>query len=240
MSVYFVGLGLAHATLAVMVSRRRPRRDKALLVLVLVLCGLAYDNLSVGFGSLIGEGDLLLAINYPRFVLHALLTPGMVVVGTAIAARAGAERFQSFGLQRGFLVFAGLLVLVGIGQDVIGLQLVPESEAGTLRYVHDHVAAPPIAAILTVVALIVAGIATLRAKGGPALLLGAVVMFVAAGAGASIIWLANAGELALALGISLAALRWLTVSTTGIPGIETVEGPVADPYRSNKARTATA
>jgi len=50
-------------------------------VLLLVLAGLVYDNLVIGLGRFFGKGNLLLTLSYPRYWLHALTTPLLLLFG---------------------------------------------------------------------------------------------------------------------------------------------------------------
>ena len=170
----------------------------AVAVLVAVVCaGLAYDNLAVAAGRLIGYGDALRAVNAPRFWIHALLTPLLVLAGVALAARLGVRRAAG----RAAAVTAGalalLLIVAGAVFDIVALRLEPESYADAQRYVNADAAGPPIPAIVTILVLIALGAAVWRTAGSPWLCLGAVAMFAAAAVGASHLWVGNLGELVL-------------------------------------------
>lgn len=212
MSALFVVIGVVQLGLAVQVGVRSKGRPWPLLVLMLVLVGLAYDNGIVGVGAAIGEGDGLQTLNVWRFVLHALLTPLMLLVGRAIAVGAGARGLATAQAGRVVAAIVGVLIAVGLAQEVWRLNLVLELEQGTVRYIAADPSGPPIAAILTIIGLIVMGVQTRRAGGSATLLVGAVIMFVAAGAGASSLWLSNVGELVLAVAITTAGLRYVAAS----------------------------
>ena len=75
-NVFFVIVGLAQLGIAIYgtMQMRKHFNWYALLVLIVVY-GLAYDNLVIASGAVLGEGDLLKTINAPRFWVHALFTP---------------------------------------------------------------------------------------------------------------------------------------------------------------------
>ena len=49
--------------------------------------GLVYDNLIVGYGRFIGEGPLLKKLSQPRFFLHEVTLPLLVLVTNIIGLR---------------------------------------------------------------------------------------------------------------------------------------------------------
>jgi hypothetical protein len=166
----------------------------------LVCAALAYDNGCIALGASLGEGTVLETLNTGRFWAHALITPLMVVVG-----------WRQARLRATAALTALVAVLIGYGvyTEIVLLRLEPQREHGTLRYVNVAAEGPPIAAIVTILVLIVLGALIWRRRGRPWLLAGAVAMFVAAGAGAQLVWLQNLGELALLTGllITLRAAR---------------------------------
>jgi hypothetical protein len=168
-------------------------------LLVVVIGALAYDNLVIASGIVVGEGDALFAANVGRYVFHALLTPLLIPVGLLLAGELGVGWARSRGVLIGGWALTGALVVMGVVLDVARLELRLEEAQGVVRYVHAHLG-PPVPAILTNVVLLVTGGAALR-RGTPWMLAGAVVMFVAAGAGMAVLWVGNLGELVLAGGL---------------------------------------
>lgn len=51
--------------------------------------GLVYDNLIVGYGRFIGDGQLLKALSQPRFFLHEVALPLMILVTKLIGESNG-------------------------------------------------------------------------------------------------------------------------------------------------------
>ncbi|MDI1463059.1 hypothetical protein QEZ54_18950 [Catellatospora sp. KI3] len=167
-------------------------------VLVAVLCtGLAYDNTAVAVGSSLGYGPTLEAVNAGRYWVHALLTPLLLVGAVLIGARLGVAVLARRGVITAAGVLALVLIALGAATDIVRLDLEPAAYADTLRYTNTAAAGPPVPAIVTMLALIVIGALLWRQARTVWLLLGAVAMFVAAGAGFRHFWLGNLGELAL-------------------------------------------
>lgn len=54
------------------------RYDETVLLLV-VIFGLFYDNLIILLGSKIGEGNILESLSFMRYMLHALITPTLIL-----------------------------------------------------------------------------------------------------------------------------------------------------------------
>ncbi|TYB51310.1 hypothetical protein FXF51_53535 [Nonomuraea sp. PA05] len=152
-----------------------------------VAVGVAYDSAVVGAGALIGEGPALDALSLGRFAAHAVLTP-LLIVHAAVLAR------------RGLLVPAWVLAGALIVFDVVALadlRLEPRWWAGTLRLVSADPSGPPIAALVTTVALLAAGATLWARRRTPWLAAGAAVLLVSAGAAVAVPILGNAGEAVL-------------------------------------------
>jgi hypothetical protein len=167
-------------------------------VAALVIFGLFYDNLIIGLGRSIGEGQALQSLNAGRFIIHALVTPLLIMFAVATAQRLGLGWAQSRTTFAVFGVLTLLMIGLGIYTDIINLSLSVAREAGTLRYVNANSAGPPIPAIVTILVMIVVGASVWRRHKWAVLCLGAILMFILAGAGASVLILGNVGEILFA------------------------------------------
>ena len=183
------------------------------LIIVVVIAALVYDNLILGLGGAIGYGDTLRALNTPRFITHALLTPTMIIYAFGMARAAGLVWAQSRGLHIAFCLLATGLIALGAAQDIFNLQLTAyDAGAQVMGYKNAFVLikGPPIPAILTVVVLMVVGAILLLRVRWPWLLAGAALMFVGALAMTRAPIAGNLGELALGfatMGTYLATAR---------------------------------
>ena len=187
---------LAALCVKVVQAWRRDRRTYSLLVTV-VIAGLVYDNLVLGAGRWVGEGALLEALSWPRFVVHALATPLLVIVGFGAARSFGLRWAARRDLHAAACSVAVVLLLWGLVTEVVGLDLRPEWAGGVLSY-GAATSATPVPAIATILVLLAFGAMLWRTCGWPWLALGAAVMFAASGLGGVSPLLTNVGELALA------------------------------------------
>jgi len=190
----------------------------------MIAAGLIYDNLMIAVGATIGAGDLLIALSWPRFALHAICTPFTMI---AVWQFANAADFSWAQDRRGWAViwiFVISMVALGMSTGLIGLEIHPACYQGILRYssavsethlcftgqmtVVGH--GPPIPSIATGVFAMGVGIALWWGRGWPWLLAGALTMMAAAavptsqfGLGAS-----NGGEVILLLSYAATAARF--------------------------------
>jgi hypothetical protein len=188
------------------------KRSSYALLLLIVLAGIAYDVLTILLGRWIGEGDLLKSLNAGRFIAHALVTPAMMVFGIGVLRKAGVQWAQSKTAHILVCVAATLLILLGLYDDAFALDLHTRTVLDTLRYVNEGgLKGPPIPSILTIVFLIAAGVSLWRSARWWQLAAGALLMFIAAGAGmGETFYISNIGELMLGLGSVLTARKFLS------------------------------
>ncbi|HSG42851.1 MAG TPA: hypothetical protein VLA72_06830 [Anaerolineales bacterium] len=188
------------------------KKNNYALLLLLVLIGLFYDTFIIGIGSFIGEGDLLKTLNAGRFYVHALLTPTMIIFGFGILRKAGVKWAQNKTAHIMICVFATLLISLGAYSDILQLDLQTKTITDILRYINEGgMKGPPIPAVLTIIFLIVAGISLWRNTSWKWLAVGAVLMFIAAGAGmGDKFYIGNVGEVILGFTNVYTARKFLT------------------------------
>jgi hypothetical protein len=182
------------------------RHSIGALTLALPIAALVWDNAVVGLGSFIGEGTLLTALTYPRFVGHALLTPIWIVTAYEFARRDGVPWLQGRGARAGAWLLYGAMVAIGSVASLVLLRLEPVRGGGLVYYTNaGGLPGPPAPAIVMVVTVLVAGALLLRRSGWPWMLAGGAFMFVAAAVPARLVgfWLSNTGEVALGLALVL-------------------------------------
>ncbi|MFE3448984.1 hypothetical protein ACFXJ8_08600 [Nonomuraea sp. NPDC059194] len=177
-------LAVVQAGLAVRLAAQK------LALPAIVAVGVSADSAIVGVGSLLGVGEPLETLTLARFAAHAVLTPLLIVYA------AGGTR-----LVPGAWLLAAALIVPGT-VALWGLRFEPRRWAGTLRYV-DAESGPPVAALITTVALLVAGIFAWVRHRRPWLLLGGVTLLVASAAAVAVPILGNAGEAVLLAAISV-------------------------------------
>ncbi|WP_106399936.1 hypothetical protein [Actinocorallia populi] len=195
------GMGVCMLALAGVALARGRAAGAAALVVVLICLGLAYDNFAIAAGRPLGFGGTLEAVSAPRFWIHALLTPLLIVAGGLMAARLGVRWAASRPVAIAGGVLVVVLIAIGVFEDVLELELAPETHEDLLRYTNEGTAGPPIPAIVTILVLLALGVAIWRTAGSPWLCLGSIAMFAAAALGGSRPWLGNLGELALQVSV---------------------------------------
>ncbi|MGW0810436.1 hypothetical protein [Nonomuraea sp. NPDC002799] len=180
-SVLYGGLAVFQAVLAVRLAR------SGRWIPFVVALGVAYDSAVVGAGRLIGAGPALDMLNSGRFAAHAVLTPLLIVHAAGLVRR---------GLVIPAWVLAGALIVFD-AVALADLRLEPRRWSDTLRYVSADPSGPPVAALVTTVILLAAGVMLWVRRRTPWLFAGAAVLLVTAGA--AVVWpiLGNAGEAVL-------------------------------------------
>lgn len=183
-SVLFPAFAVAYLVLlaiGVAVVIRGGRLVPSHLVL-LVLAALVYDNAVIGLGNAIGEGPVLAALSVPRFWLHALVTPLLVIVAWHLMVQAGVRWARTRWALAGALLLTAALVAYEIVVGAATLELTPVREYGVLRYTDANTpTGPPLMVLVVAVALLVAGIAIVVRTRWPWLLVGTVLMIIGSG-----------------------------------------------------------
>jgi hypothetical protein len=201
----YIGFALAQLALAiwaiVLFSRRR---SLGAFTVALPIALLVWDNAVVALGATIGEGPLLIALSWPRFVGHALLTPIWILTAFEYARRVGAPRLQgrsSFIAEWGLY---GAMAALGFLKAVILLKFEPVTQGDLFYYTNGGgFPGPPIPALVMVVVVIILGYVVFRRTGWIWMLVGGAVMFVAAAIPISVAGfiVSNAGEVAISLAL---------------------------------------
>jgi len=141
--IVIAGVDLALLIWAVGLCRQYPSAGLILATVPLTL--LWFDNLTIGIGSTVGEGPVLLAMNTVRFIAHYVGLPMTFIAIGSMAREAG------FGWAKPKWVIAGfcLLATYFIVHDLwlfSGATFYPSCFADTLRYttyIADYTACGP-------------------------------------------------------------------------------------------------
>ncbi len=212
----------------------RTRKAPGALITAVIALGLVYDNGIIALGSTIGAGPLLEALSWPRFAMHALVTPFMMIAVTQMAIAGGVR----WAAGTPWTVIVWLLVIGGIVEGslahLIGLQLEPACFNGVLRYTSNLYAtqfcfegqqagpggSPPIPSIVGNLVTLVVGFSLWRRSGWIWLMAGSLVMFAAASVPTSGFGLApgNGGEVILMLSYAATVARFSRLGRTAANG----------------------
>ena len=183
------------------------------LFIVLVGLGVVYDNLILSLGNSLGAGPLLLGLSIPRFVLHQLILPWLIVAAFQQAKVAG-HRWANHTASGWIILALTLLVIVaGILTRLIPLNLEPAVMDGVTRYVAVGAKGPPLVSILSIGFVGVVGLLLWRRNGWPWEFLAAVLVFV--GEGVPVEWvrrILGSGFEVLFLAVMLTTDRWLALN----------------------------
>jgi len=162
-------------------------RTNGLIFATIPLTLLWYDNFVIGIGGTLGQGDLLIGLNYVRFFAHYI---GLPMTFIAIGAMAREAQFE-WAQKKWFMAMFCLVAVYFIVEDILKFQaqsFYPSCFADTLRYttrVTEFTACspdaelvgksvPPIAALTLTVFNIIFGILLWVKRGWKWLVLGAV------------------------------------------------------------------
>lgn len=208
-NIIFTIVGLIQLGIAIYgtMQVRRHFNWYALLVLIVVY-GLAYDNFVIGLGATIGEGDLLKMLNTPRFWVHALFTPAMMISAFGALRMTGSNFAQSKAWHIIICTLATALIALGSYIDILNLDLFFNPDGVVARYSNgfEFMKGPPIPAVLTIIVVVIFGVVIWRNIKWPWLFVGALLMFIAAPM-ASIPIMQNVGEIAFAAGLVTTQIR---------------------------------
>lgn len=145
----------------------------------LVILGLIYDNGIIALGRFIGEGTLLEGLSIPRFWIHALLTPLLVLFSWGALNRAGVKWVKKRAILAGAILYTLLLIVIEIMLETSNSDLKIIKEYGALRYVSAAPASgPPIMVLLLIVVLIFAAVLVWKNAAWKWMLIGSVVMII--------------------------------------------------------------
>lgn len=126
------------------------------LTLITVLA-LPYDSLVLAAGRRVGEGPLLRALNWPRFLLHVLAVPPLVLAEALLARRAGVGWARHRAALPLAALVAGVTLAAGAAGELLTLDLAPHYHGDVLYYSHADRDGPPLGAVVFLVATVVYG-----------------------------------------------------------------------------------
>ncbi|MBM4764396.1 hypothetical protein [Bacillus sp. B15-48] len=148
-------------------------------VIMLVNAALFYDNFILAIGKFIGEGNTLENLNYPRYLLHAVFTPILIIFAWDSLKRADIQWVQKKSSRYiALLLYVGLVVY-SFFTIVWNLELKAKWEYGILSYekVGKH---GGLMIFIITASLIIASIFIWRRQKWPWLFFGNIVMVIGA------------------------------------------------------------
>jgi hypothetical protein len=152
--------------------------ELGLVILMLIMIAIAYDNLIVSIGRWVGQGEMLLTLSHPRFMSHVLLTPLSVMAAFRLCFQGGV----SWALSPSSCLSTWVAVIFLIAAEVFlyyrKFEPSPAWFDGTLRYTNSAYKIPPIASIATTILVGVLGCLFWQQSGNPWLLVSSIIMFL--------------------------------------------------------------
>jgi hypothetical protein len=146
---YLIIAGVDLALLIWAISLCREYRSAGLILATVPLTLLWFDNLTIGFGSTLGEGPVLLAMNTVRFLAHYIGLPMTFIAIGAMAREAGFGWAKSKWVMAAFCLLATYFILHDLWL-FSQATFYPSCFADTLRYttyIADYTACGPDAEI---------------------------------------------------------------------------------------------
>lgn len=196
MTIYYIAVALIQTFLAVTMFRLWRKSGSIYPIFpLIVMLGIIYDNLIIGFGAFIGEGELLKGLNAPRFVIHALFTPCLMIFAIGVARRVGVGWAQTKIAHILICILTTAMVALGVYHEIVQLALASKAEYGTLRYVNSAAQGPPIPAIATIIVVMIMAIFIWVKTKKPWYFLGTLLMFIFAPMASKFVWAGNLGEI---------------------------------------------
>ncbi|MBV6627771.1 MAG: hypothetical protein KI793_33425 [Rivularia sp. (in: Bacteria)] len=149
----------------------------AIILSLIVLVSIGYDNVVLFAGSLLEPGDLLLYLNKIRFLIHYLFLPLLIVVGVDLANRARAAWATTI-IKRLSWVLAISLGVLDVLRRYVGSTFEPEYFAGITSYYSPNVF--PVTTIAVTIFMVLIGVGILiRSRGKlPWLFIGTLAAFL--------------------------------------------------------------
>lgn len=148
------------------------------VILFAVTFGVFYDNLILALGNVLGAGDLLWALSMPRFVLHQLVLPWLILGMVDLARQAGQGWAQPRWVFWGGAALSAIVMVAGIVTRLVPMSLVPAVMDGVMRYVAEGVSGPPIVSIVSIGLTGIIGIVFWRKNGWPWITIAVVLAFI--------------------------------------------------------------
>jgi hypothetical protein len=201
MTLYYIVVAAIQIFLFITLFRLWRKSDSIYPIFpLIVIGGIIYDNLIIGFGAYIGEGELLKALNVPRFVIHAFFTPLIMIFAIGVARRCGVGFAQGKAAHTIVCLIATAMVALGVYHEVIQLTMQAKAEDGTLRYINTALQGPPVPAIATIIVVMILAIFVWVKTKKPWYFLGTLLMFFLAPMASKFVWAGNLGEIFMNLG----------------------------------------
>jgi hypothetical protein len=186
------------------------------LIIVAVTFGLVYDNLVLSSGSALDEGNLLLGLSIPRFVLHQLVLPWIIYASFEQARSAGHRWAQGPPARWIVVVLTLAVMLLGVLTRIVPMDLRPVEMDGIIRYMNEGTIGPPLVSIVGIGFVGVVGWQLWRKNGWAWVFLTALLVFIGEGVPVEMVRrVVGSGAEVLFIVAMLVTERWLEGEENG-------------------------
>lgn len=158
----------------------RTRHLSALLI-VAVTFGLVYDNLMLSIGNWLVGSSWFYPLSVPRFLLHQLVLPWLILASFEQVRRSGQAWAQNRQVRWGIVVLCLTVMGLGIITRLLPMDLQLVVMDGVHRFVDEAAAGPPVVSIVSIGFAGVMGFLLWRERRWGWVLLTAVLVFIGEG-----------------------------------------------------------
>lgn len=208
MNSLLLAFALGHSILFAYSFRFGEARSARIWLLRAMFFSIAFDNVMQGMGSHWMDSSWYETASRLRWFFHAVILPFLTIFAVSILSAAGvglARRAWFLGAAWAFTLMA---LSWGFYHEVLLLELEPKEIYGVVKY-RNASSFPPIATILTNVAILPMAAVVWRVSGWRWFFLAGLFIFLVNGATASLPWGFLAGNFAeLIFVIALLATHW--------------------------------
>ena len=174
------------------VRYRKPSGLRLAPFALFVIAGLFYDNIVLGLGNLVGEGNTLRALSVPRYWIHAIGTPLMIPLALEIGKRCGLS--WAGRRSRQWAAFTAALILFGLDHDGIHQKLAFTTAGGVSRYANEAVTGPPVASVAVIAVVMTVAIMIWHRGRSSTMAVCSLIMLIGAAIGATLPLIGNLVE----------------------------------------------
>lgn len=153
----------------------------SVVILAAVLFGLMYDNLILTLGNFVSNQQLLYGLSLPRFILHQLILPWIILAVFNEIRLLGHGWAQTGRARIGAVILSVIIMVLGILTRLIPMHLELTIVDGVTRFVDVATNGPPIVSIVSIGFATIMGITLWRRNHFPWLFLAGLLVFIGEG-----------------------------------------------------------
>jgi hypothetical protein len=153
----------------------------SVVILAVVIFGLMYDNLILSLGNVVSNHQLLYGFSLPRFLMHQLILPWIILAAFDEIRMLGHGWAQIGRARVGAVILSVIVMVLGILTRLIPMHLQLTIMDGVTRFVDVAAKGPPIVSIVSIGFVTILGITIWRRNHFPWLFLAGLLVFIGEG-----------------------------------------------------------